>query len=76
MRRGATVEQQNLIEMMEEGNRLFSMNKKKGISNASGKNFETRAIALFIFSGDKISQAYLNSVTIGDPKGLDFASRS
>ena len=76
MRREAIVEHQEFIEMMEEGDRLFSMHSVKGQSLASGQPFETRAIAFFVFKGDKIETAYLNSATKGAPEDADIASRS
>ena len=76
MRREAIVEHQEFIEMMEEGDRLFSMHSVRGQSLASGQPFETRAIALFVFKGDKIQTGYLNSATKGAPEDADIASRS
>ena len=64
------------MEMMEAGDKLFSMHTTRGLSLASGHPFETRAIALFIFEGTKMKQGYLNSATLGDPSDADFASRS
>ena len=76
MRKDASVETQEFMEMMEAGDRLFSMHTTRGLSLASGHPFETRAIALFIFEGTKMKQGYLNSATLGDPSDADFASRS
>ncbi len=76
MRKDAAVERQDFVEMMESGNRLFSMHVTRGKSHASGHPFETRAIALFLFQGKRIKKGYLNSVTLGDPRDADFASRS
>ena len=76
MRREAVVERQEFIEMMEQGDRLFSMHTVKGQSLSSGQPFQTLAIALFIFEGDKIKKGYLNSSTEGDPRDSDIASRS
>lgn len=76
MRKDASVETQEFIEMMEDGDRLFSMHTTRGLSLSSGHPFETRAIALFVFEGTKIKKGYLNSATLGDPSDADFASRS
>ncbi len=76
MRQEAIVEKQEFIEMMEEGDKLFTMHTVSGKSLLSGQNFQTRAIALFIFNGDKIERGYLNSATQGDPQDADIASRS
>ncbi|MEM1130554.1 MAG: nuclear transport factor 2 family protein [Pseudomonadota bacterium] len=76
MRRDAEVATQDFVEMMEEGDRVFSMHHISGMSRATGQPFETRVIALFYFSGDKIRKCYLNSVTLGDARDADFASRS
>lgn len=76
MRQDAVVEEQEFVEMMESGDRLFSMHITRGMSHASNHPFETRAIALFVFEGKKIKKGYLNSVTLGDPSDADFASRS
>ena len=76
MRKEAVVESQDFEEMMESGDRLFSMHTTRGVSLASGHPFETRVIALFVFEGKKIKKGYLNSVTFGDPRDADFASRS
>lgn len=76
MRREADVEAQDFLEMMESGDRLFSMHTTRGMSLASGQPFETRAIAFFQFDGKRIAKGYLNSVTLGDPRDADFASRS
>ena len=76
MRRDAVVDSQDFVEMMEKGDKLFSMHTTRGTSRSSGHPFETRAIALFVFQAEKIKKGYLNSVTIGDPRDADFASRS
>lgn len=76
MRKDAVVETQEFIEMMETGDKLFSMHTTRGLSLASGHPFETRAIALFVFEGGKIKKGFLNSATLGDPSDADFASRS
>ena len=76
MRQDAVVEEQEFVEMMEAGNKLFSMHSTRGRSVASGQPFETRVIAFFLFQGEKIKTCYLNSVTHGDPRDADFASRS
>ena len=76
MRREAIVERQEFIEMMEQGDRLFTMLSVQGKSLTSGQPFETRAIALFVFKGDKIDTGYLNSATKGAPEDADIASRS
>ncbi|MEM1360846.1 MAG: nuclear transport factor 2 family protein [Pseudomonadota bacterium] len=75
MRKDANVEGQDFVEMMEEDDRVFSMHIVRGQSLASGHPFETRVIALFIFESEKIKKVYLNSVTLGDPRDADFASR-
>lgn len=76
MREDADVEEQDFVEMMEDGDRLFSMHYTRGKSLVTGQKFETRAIAFFDFEGKRIKKAYLNSVTLGDPRDADFASRS
>ena len=76
MRQEAVVEKQEFIEMMEEGDKLFSMHTVMGKSLASGQPFKTRAIALFVFKDSKIEEGYLNSATQGDPRDSDIASRS
>jgi len=76
MREDADVEEQDFVEMMEDGDRLFSMHYTRGKSLVTGQKFETRAIAFFVFEGKRIKKAYLNSVTLGDPRDADFASRS
>lgn len=76
MRKDASVETQEFIEMMETDDRLFSMHTTRGQSLASGHPFETRAIALFVVEGGKMKKGYLNSATLGDPSDADFASRS
>ncbi|MES0882921.1 nuclear transport factor 2 family protein [Roseibium sp. SCP14] len=76
MRQDAEVEEQDFVEMAEDGNRLFSMHNTRGKSLVSGQRFETRAIAFFRFDGKRIKKGYLNSVTPGDPSDADFASRS
>lgn len=75
MRRTTLVEKQEFIEMMEEGDRLFSMHTVEGKSLSTDSPFRTRAIALFLFESDKIKTAYLNSATQGDPRDADIASR-
>ena len=76
MRRETIVEKQEFVEMMETGNKLFSMHTTAGMSLASGKPFETLAIALFVFQGDRIQRGILNSITKGDPEDADMASRA
>ncbi|MEM8856257.1 MAG: nuclear transport factor 2 family protein [Pseudomonadota bacterium] len=76
MRNDAIVEEQEFVEMMEEGDRLFSMHITRGVSRETGQPFQTRAIAFFVFEGERIKTGYLNSVTLGDPRDADFASRS
>ena len=76
MRQDAEIYEQEFIEMMETGNKVFSMHITRGISRASQQPFETRAIALFEFAGMKLRHGYLNSVTLGDSRDADFASRS
>ena len=76
MRKDADVERQDFVEMMESGDRLFSMHTTRGVSLASGQPFETRVIAFFVFEGKRLKKGYLNSVTLGDPSDADFASRS
>ena len=76
MRSETVVERQEFIEMMEQGDRLFSMHTVKGQSLSSGQPFKTLIIALFIFEGDKIKKGYANSSTEGDPRDSDIASRS
>lgn len=76
MRQDADVEEQDFVEMMEEGDRLFTMHYTRGKSLVTGKKFETRAIAVHRFEGKRIKKSYLNSVTLGDPRDADFASRS
>lgn len=76
MRQDAEVHEQDFVEMMEAGNKLFSMHHTRGKSLASGQKFETRAIALFHFQGKQIRKGFLNSVTLGDPRDADLASRS
>lgn len=75
MRKTAVVEKQEFVEMMEQGDRLFSMHVVEGQSLSTGSAFKTRAIALFLFDGDRIQTAYLNSATQGDPRDADIASR-
>lgn len=67
---------QEFLEMMEEGNKVFSMHTIRGVSRTSGEPFDSRVIALFIFENQKIKRVYLNSVTLGDPRDADLASRS
>lgn len=76
MRKDAEVDEQDFVEMMEDGNRLFTMHNTRGKSLVTGQTFETRAIALFVFDGKRIRKGFLNSVTLGDPRDADFASRS
>ena len=76
MRQDAVVEEQEFVEMMEAGDKLFSMHNTRGRSVASGQPFETRVIAFFLFQGEKMKKCTLNSVTLGDPRDADFASRS
>ena len=76
MRQEAVVEKQEFIEMMEDGDRLFSMHTVTGKSLLSGQPFETRVIAFFRFREAQIHEGYLNSVTEGDPRDADMASRS
>ena len=76
MRQDADVAEQDFAEMMEDGNRLFTMHYTRGRSRVTDMPFETRAIAFLIFEGNKVKKAYLNSVTVGDPRDADFASRS
>ncbi|MEM6461173.1 MAG: hypothetical protein AAF724_04585 [Pseudomonadota bacterium] len=75
MRHDADVEGQEFIEMMETENKLFSMHLTRGLSLVTRKPFQTRAIAVFTFAGAKIRSGYLNSVTLGDARDADFASR-
>ena len=75
MRQDADVESQEFLEMMEQGERLFSMHTTRGISRKTNQPFQTRAIAFFAFKEKKIESGYLNSVTLGHPDDADFASR-
>ncbi|MEM7120175.1 MAG: nuclear transport factor 2 family protein [Pseudomonadota bacterium] len=75
MRRSAVIERQEFVQMMEQGDRLFSMHVVNGQSLKTDSAFKTRAIALFVFDGDRIKDAYLNSATEGDPRDADIAFR-
>ncbi|MCV0426114.1 MAG: nuclear transport factor 2 family protein [Roseibium sp.] len=76
MRQDADVHEQDFVEMMEDGDRLFSMHYTRGRSRVTDQPFETRAIAFFLYEGNKMKKGYLNSATLGDPRDADFASRS
>ncbi|MTH95789.1 hypothetical protein [Roseibium sp. RKSG952] len=75
MRRDVIVERQDFLQMMEDGDRLFSMHRVWGKSLVSEAPFETFAIAYFQFRGGRLLKGYLNSATVGDPRDLDIASR-
>ncbi|MEM9635171.1 MAG: nuclear transport factor 2 family protein [Pseudomonadota bacterium] len=76
MRQDTEVEEQDFVEMTEDGDRIFTMHYTRGKSLVSGQHFEIRAIAFFRFDGKRIKKGYLNSVTLGDPSDADFASHS
>ncbi|MTI44240.1 hypothetical protein JM93_04087 [Roseibium hamelinense] len=75
MRQEAVVQNQVFHQMMEDGDRLFSMHELSGVSLASGKPFETFAIAYFEFNDNRLLRGYLNSVTKGDARDRDIASQ-